>query len=136
MFLFICTLYSALWNRLCLYALRTIKLSSVEKEYVESHGPQIIDLYYQHDVRSTMGGCPEARKAKREADHLAEIAKQNLTDAGVTEVRQKFLERLLLETHDGYLKSYPPKKIANLIYHLKCKWREGTVQMIFKSLLA
>lgn len=103
------------------------KLSSVELEYVEVDGPEIVHQHWLHDVYTEPGGCSEGRAARREAKRLEEIAKKKLTDAGVSPERQQLLEDLVFAADARYHHEYPPKKIEHIRYHMSRTFKGGNI---------
>ncbi len=101
------------------------KLSLEELKYIDEYGPKIVREYYLHDVYTRPGGCDEGRAARRKAEALEKLSKEKLTDAGVSEERQKLLGDLVFSANADYLTEFPPKEIADTLYHMQTTFQKG-----------
>lgn len=101
------------------------KLSLEELKYIDYHGPDIVRQHYLHDVYTIPGGCEEGRAARRKAFALEEIAKEKLTDAGVSEERQKLLWELVFCVNTDYFSEFPPRVLENIRYHMEATFQNG-----------
>lgn len=126
--------YARSWTTLCSHVLKNIKLNPTEKEYVGSDGPKIISLHYNYEVRRQYGGCPEGRAIRREAIGLEQSSEEKLSQAGVSKVRQKFLETLIMGVNEDFRKTFPPKELSHLRYHFSQLHRKSIPSLIMWEL--
>lgn len=126
--------YALSWYLLCQKMLQLIELNEAEKDYVAVKGPEIVSLHYIHDSRSQHGGCSEARTARRQVLGLEEVAKIALSASGVSEERQKILERLLIGSHGGYFMDFGPKSLEHVFHHMSVHRKNGDFSAMLKML--